>query len=316
MGNHAELVIRLPRTDIDPTMLNTVLTAASATKESMRHFAQNMIDRSLEAGGGIIMQARGCSFSTPTGRFDCAQASATVGDTIVVTTPDGVTSLLVAVAASPNVSAGQWLIGASNSAMATNIAAALNGLPATQRFYTVTTSTATVIITARSDKRSQNNSYWSAIESNTSATTLTSTPTLLGSLASGVTVPTMDPTMTNTITISVNPTANDTLRFSNVVLTWVASAANENQITIGGNAAASTNALAAAINAHSILGKFITAASDAVSVVTNTWIASDILSYMTYMVGTGSNPGTISGQFTLSTITPVIGGVYKTANIP
>lgn len=316
MGNHAELVIRVMRTDIDQTMLNTALSAASATKESMRHFAHNQIDRFLEAGGGICLQALGVSLSTPTGQFSCVVASATAGDKIVITTPDGVTSILVSVSASPSVTSGQWLLGATNGAMATNIAAAINGLPSTRAWLVATVNSATVILTARSDSRTNNNIYASAIETNSAATSLTSTPTLIGALSSGVTTPIMDPSITNTITLGANPSADDTLRFGNVLLTWKASAANENQITIGADAAHSTDNLAAKINAHSILGKLISASSDGVSVVTNTWTAANILAYMTYLVAAGTNPGTISGQFQLSTATPVLGGSVVTANIP
>src|SRR5690348_13975247 len=197
MSNHAELVIRVMRKDIDPTMLNTALSAASATKESLRHFSHNMIDRFLEAGGGIVCQAMGVSLSVPTGQFSCVVASATVGDKIVITTNDGVTSILTSVSASPVVTSGQWLLGATNGAMATNIAAAINGLPSTKKFLIATVSSGTVILTARSDNRGNNNTYVSAIETNSAATSLTSTPTLLGSLSSGVTTPIMDPTITN-----------------------------------------------------------------------------------------------------------------------
>ncbi len=67
-------------------------------------------------------------------------------------------------------------------------------------------------------------------------------------------------TATATIT-HANLTANDTITIAGVVLTWVASAANENEITIGADATADAAALAAAINVHSKLKQILTATS-------------------------------------------------------
>ncbi len=68
---------------------------------------------------------------------------------------------------------------------------------------------------------------------------------------------------TGTITCTGVPTANDTVTIGGVTLTWVASAANENQVTIGGSATLSAAALAAAINAHSKLKGLVVATSAA-----------------------------------------------------
>jgi hypothetical protein len=65
-------------------------------------------------------------------------------------------------------------------------------------------------------------------------------------------------------------TADDTIVIGPVTLTWKAAAANENEITIGGDDAESAAALAAAINAHTDLGGMVTAESDGVDVVTIT----------------------------------------------
>jgi hypothetical protein len=75
-----------------------------------------------------------------------------------------------------------------------------------------------------------------------------------------------------TATFSGVPTADDTVVIGPTTLTWKASAANQSQITIGGSAAASATALAAAINAHTALAGLVSA-SAADTVVT---ISSDI----------------------------------------
>lgn len=55
-----------------------------------------------------------------------------------------------------------------------------------------------------------------------------------------------------------NVVANDTLAIAGNTFTWVASAANENQITIGASATADGDALVAALAAHSVVKNFVT----------------------------------------------------------
>ena len=75
---------------------------------------------------------------------------------------------------------------------------------------------------------------------------------------SSVTVTVTDANLTN---------GSDTLTIGGKVLTWVASAANENEITNGANDAASAANLAAVVNANSVL-KGIIAATVVTNVVT------------------------------------------------
>lgn len=80
-----------------------------------------------------------------------------------------------------------------------------------------------------------------------------------------------DVSVTATITFA-NITAGETLVIGNVTLTWAASAANENEVTIGADLAAATTNLANAINAHSKLAGLITASGNtATGVVTITY---------------------------------------------
>lgn len=55
-----------------------------------------------------------------------------------------------------------------------------------------------------------------------------------------------------------NVAINDTLTIAGNVFTWVAAAANENQITIGASATADGDALVAALAAHSVVSNFVT----------------------------------------------------------
>lgn len=73
-----------------------------------------------------------------------------------------------------------------------------------------------------------------------------------------------------TITIThANITADETIVLGGTTLTWKASAANENEVTIGANLAADTTNLVAKINAHSALKGIVTATGNtATGVVT------------------------------------------------
>lgn len=74
-----------------------------------------------------------------------------------------------------------------------------------------------------------------------------------------------------TITVThANVDADDTLYLAGTTLTWKVAAGSENEITIGADLAGDVAALAAAINAHSVLGKFFSAAVTSAGVVTVT----------------------------------------------
>ena len=64
-----------------------------------------------------------------------------------------------------------------------------------------------------------------------------------------------------------NVTNGDTLTVAGNVFTWVAAAANENQITIGASATADGDALVAALAAHSVVSSFITGVNTVGTVV-------------------------------------------------
>lgn len=75
---------------------------------------------------------------------------------------------------------------------------------------------------------------------------------------------------TGTFTFTANPTAGHTISVDGVTLTFVASSANENQITIAGTKALTLNNIRTIVDAHSVLGGLVTSADDDTSVVTLT----------------------------------------------
>lgn len=75
---------------------------------------------------------------------------------------------------------------------------------------------------------------------------------------SGASAPADSPTAaTQTLTLLGNAVADETITINSTTLTFKASAANENEITIGGTAAETVTAIVAAINTHSVLGGLV-----------------------------------------------------------
>lgn len=92
-----------------------------------------------------------------------------------------------------------------------------------------------------------------------------------------------------TITITfANITADETIVLGGVTLTWKASAANENQVTIGANLAAATTNLVAAINVHTKLVGLVSASGNtSTGVVTLTWLGDTRMAQHFLLAETG-----------------------------
>jgi hypothetical protein len=115
-----------------------------------------------------------------------------------------------------------------------------------------------------------------------------------------------------TITITyANITAGETIVIGNVTLTWAASAANENEVTIGANLAADTTNLTSAINVHSKLkGMFTASGVTATGVVTVTYCGDPRLGYHIGLSETGDAVAVSGSNFALDTT-----DVYASASI-
>ncbi len=108
--------------------------------------------------------------------------------------------------------------------------------------------------------------------------------------------------LTNTITQASLVANTDTLVFGGAVtLTWVASSANENQVTIGGSATLCGDNLVTIINAHSILGG-VFHASNAAGVVTITYRGDPRIGSAIALTETG-NGQVLSGSSFASDVT-------------
>lgn len=181
----------------------------------------------------------------------CVQASSTVGDRLIIEVPGGQCFTLTA-ATSPVAANGEYAIITSNTAVADSIRTAIKAMPGLGAFV-VASGTSTLVLTAFTKGSEGNLLRIRHIATNTGAFTGT------GLMTGGI-----DPGALQSLTYTITnvTTAADTLTIGAVVLTAAASAANENQYTIGGTAGASATNIANAINAHSILkGQVLATAS-------------------------------------------------------
>jgi hypothetical protein len=109
--------------------------------------------------------------------------------------------------------------------------------------------------------------------------------------------------MTRTITITyANITADETVVIGGTTLTWKASAANEDQVTIGDNLADATTNLTAKINDHSKLnGIFSASGNTSTGVVTVTYCGDPRLGYHLGLSETGDAVAVSGSNFALDT---------------
>lgn len=232
-----------------------------------RHQAMRELVNILHAlvGGGmrgrVRMRVDDSVGVKASGTIACSQANVTVGDKLEI---DEV--VFTAVTGVADATLGQFSKDTSDTAVATSLALAINTYAPTRlgQDISATSSTGTVTVTAKVPGSVGNALTMKKIVTVAGAFTL-SGATLSGGIDGGA-------RQSLTATLGGVGTANDTLTIGSIVLTLVASAANENQVTIGGSATLTAAAIAAAINAHSKL-KGLVSATSAAAVVTITFCA-------------------------------------------
>lgn len=226
----------------------------------------------------------------------CTTADATAGDKLCIG------KYVLTCAASPDASAGEYdSAAATDDDFATSIGAAINGLNPIEFYATVATNVVTV--TARRAGTAGN-----AIGVAKTFTTATAV-TFTGSALAGGVDPAAKPTMS--LTFGDVGLANETFTIGSVTITMKASAANENECTIGASAAASATNMIAVINAHSKLRGLMSAATGGSGVVTITAAFGGRIATL-LDCGTNITSGTLtnSGNFsTTATATRVTDGL-------
>jgi hypothetical protein len=151
-----------------------------------------------------------------------------------------------------------------DNTVATNIRAAINSRPGLREVLVASGSTNTVTITAAKGGTDGNSIIIK--DGTTNGTSLSGGQTTL----SGGLDPSSRVTSALALTFA-NIDADETMGIGGVTLTWKASAANEDQVTIGANLAAAGANLTAAINVHSKLAGLVSAAYSS-GTVTLTWL--------------------------------------------
>lgn len=203
-------------------------------------------------GGRIRAQVDESTPYAASGSVAFTQASLTAGDIVYI---NGFP--LTAVASGAVAASGQFSIQTSNTAVGDSFVLALAAYPPVKGLVTGVNSSGTVTLTAVTPGTVGNSITLSEKDA--------SGGIALTAFSGGLDAA---PLKSVNGTFSGTGTANDTITIGGVTLTLVASAANENQITIGGSAAASATNTIAVINAHTKLKGFVLASSGGSAVVT------------------------------------------------
>ena len=208
-------------------------------------------------GGRVRARVDSSTGVAATVTVTCDQSAATAGDDLII---NGYS--LAGVASGADATAGQWDIGASDSAMATNLTAAINGvlIASVRNYVTATASTADVIITARATGTAGNSITIAANEASGDPLSFTGT-TLAGGINDGTTSKALTVTITH-----ANVGSSDTITIGGTTLTW------DTEMAIGADATEDATNLAAEINTNATLQGVFSASSNA-GVVTITAVA-------------------------------------------
>lgn len=231
-------------------------TVATSAKEAFNWLASLLLATFTGFGGRLRVSIDESSAKAATGTIACSRTNSASGDKVMVGD-----AVLTVVDGAATAASGQFSRDTSDTAMGTSLHAALSAYPPAKAWVTSSDGGAgTVTVTARVAGTYGNSIVLAKNAVSGSAFTLSGS-----ALSDGV-----DPGALTSVngTFSGTGTANDTISVGGVTFTLKASAANENEITIGGSAAASATNTIAAINAHSKLKGLVLASSGGSAVVT------------------------------------------------
>lgn len=300
--------LRVILTGKSPTDVANLLNAANTSPSLLRSTLAAIVAGGADSGVGLVARAQGVTIPSAASSFTVTESTSTVGDKLIISTPAGPVTLTCVADGAENPTLGQFAGNASDNAYATSIRLAINSYPACKGLVTAAGSTNTVAVTAVSAGTGGNT--FKLVKQVTTAGTFSFTSGV--AFTGGIDLNTAK---TALITVGTNPAADATLRFGNVVLTWKASATNENEVTIGGDTTISATNLAAKIVAHSILGGILTE-SHSTNTVTISASYPDLLASLLYIVSSTANV-TVANQlaptgmtFTASSAVAATDGVF------
>lgn len=238
---------------------------------------------------GITVRSLGVNLPQATTSFTVTRASFTAGDILRVVIPGADFYNLTAVASNADPTKGQYSNGAATDTdFALSIKAAVNMSPLRQ-WVTCTNSTNTLTFTSVRDNAECNNYKLYKLVTTAGVFSFANGVAFTGALK------TLSSSSAVTVTLGGLPSINDTLVIGPVTLTWVTSAANENQVTIGGTTTIAATNLKNAILAHSVLRNYVTASSS-VNIATITSVLASITVATWTVTKTGTYTPVISGS--------------------
>lgn len=232
----------------------------------------------------------------------CTQASATAGDKLVFTLPDG-TSVVLTASASPTVAEGTFSIATSDTVMAASIVAAVNAYPPAAKWLSATESPSGTALVAYKFKGAEGNTL-KVRKVVTTAGVFAGISATNTSFSGGREA--NDQSSATATCVQASIVADDTVVIGSVTLTWKASAASEDEVDIGADDEESNANLAAAINAHSVLGQIIIATASSTAVTLKYWCAGregDIISLAETGGGVTLSATALSSTLTSATST-------------
>lgn len=260
---NAVVVVRVASELPPASVQNTLITEAGDSPQSVARRLSTFFG-SIAGGVGASKLIVRVDSSTPVAAsiaVTCDQSVATAGDVLKI---GGIS--FTAKASGAVASAGEFDIGASSSAMATNLAAAINAQANSARRYSASPNSAVVTVSSLTPGAAGNTIPVSKAVTSANALTFTGTTFAGGKSLLGSAAP--------TVTLDQSKlTANDTLKIGAVTLTWKASASLEGEVTIGASSTAAGDNLVSKINAHSKLQGLFTAANLS-GVVTITYLGA------------------------------------------
>lgn len=237
-------------------------------------------------GGKVSVAVESATAAAATLTLTADVSDCTAGDTLAITVPGYPTAVLTVTDGTDSPSTGSLdLNDADDTAFGASIAEAFNTYPPLKRHFTATASTGTVTVTARKAGSAANSI--AVVETATSNSPFAPGASTFTGGADHGSAPSA------TVTCGTpDIVADDTITIGSVTLTWKASAASEDEVTLSTTPATAAAALGAAINAHSSL-KGLMSASVASAVVTITWLGAPRAGELVALSRAETNSGSV-----------------------
>lgn len=283
------LTLHLVRRGCTPGSLAEKILGSGGAMGARESFARITEQLAGVASGALegraIVRIDGSLQAAASGSVACTYGSSTAGDRLFISIPGMPPFTLTAVAGTAVAASGQYsLATATDTAVAQSLRDAINAVARLNELVSATESAGTVTITADVVGTAGNDIAMAKSVTTAGALTITA---MSGGADAG-----QRPTATATCG-TANITADDTISIGGVTLTWKASAASEDEVTLSATEATAATNLGAAINAHTKLQGLVSA-SVATAVVTVTWLGDPRTAQLVSLARVEVNSGSVT----------------------